>query len=436
MESPAGRRATAGLSLAVVIAATVVTLAAGGVFKSRCSSGDWGDGRQYRQLCYTDLVPLYGTEHLSGGRLPFLNACPGGGVCDEYPVLTMYFMRAAAWIGHGYAGFFWANAVLLSLCALITAWALFQMVGERALYFAVAPTLLIYAFVNWDLLAVAITTLATLALLRRRDRSSGVLLGLGAAAKIYPAFLVVPFARERVHEDRRGGAAAIVVWSVIAFAAVNVPFAMFAPNAWSTFFRFNSTRSADWDSLWFIVCERLHGGGSCPLSAAQIKLVNGLSLLAFLVIAAAVWWTRAKRQPDFPRWTLGFPLLVAFLLANKVYSPQYSLWLLPWFALALPNPWLFGAFELADVAVFVTRFSWFGRLSADLGSVAFAGYRGVPLGGFELAVAIRAAVLVACLVAWTLSRRDPLDTGRPLRSRPATDPGDQTPAATIPASPP
>ena len=217
---------------------------------------------------------------------------------------------------------------------------------------------------------------------------------------------------------------------------MNVPFAMFAPNAWSTFFRFNSTRSADWDSLWFIVCERLHGGGSCPLSAAQIKLVNGLSLLAFLVIAAAVWWTRAKRQPDFPRWTLGFPLLVAFLLANKVYSPQYSLWLLPWFALALPNPWLFGAFEFADVAVFVTRFSWFGRLSADLGSVAFSGYRGVPLGGFELAVAIRAAVLVACLVAWTLSRRDPLDTGRPLRSRPATDPGEQTPAATIPASPP
>ncbi len=436
MESPTARRATAGLSLAVVLAATVLTLAAGGVFKSRCSSGDWGDGRQYRQLCYSDLVPLYGTEHLSGGRLPFLNACPSGGVCDEYPVLTMYFMRAAAWIGHGYSGFFWANAALLSLCALITAWALFLMVGERALYFAVAPTLLIYAFVNWDLLAVAITTVATLVLLQRRDRSSGGLLGLGAAAKIYPAFLVVPFARERVREDRRGGAAAIVVWSVIAFVAVNLPFAIFAGNPWSTFYRFNSTRNVDWDSLWFIVCERLHRTGSCPLSAGQIKLVNGLSLLAFLLIAAAVWWIRARRQPDFPRWTLGFPLLVAFLLANKVYSPQYSLWLLPWFALALPNPWLFGAFELADVAVFVTRFSWFGRLSADLGNVAFTGYRGVPLGGFELAIAIRAAVMIACLVAWTLSRRDPLDTGSPLRSRPATDRADRTPVATHPASPP
>ena len=83
MESPAGRRATAGLSLAVVIAATVLTLAAGGVFKSRCSSGDWGDGRQYRQLCYTDLVPLYGTEHLSGGLV----------VVGRRPALTR---RAAA----------------------------------------------------------------------------------------------------------------------------------------------------------------------------------------------------------------------------------------------------------------------------------------------------------------------------------------------------
>src|SRR5436309_12229225 len=117
-------------------------------------------------------------------------------------------------MAHGYGAFFWTNAFLLGLLGLAIASMLFKMVGERALYFAIAPTLLIYAFVNWDLLAVAITTVATLVLLRRRDRSSGVLLGLSAAAKIYPALLVVPFARERVREERRGGAAAVVVWSV------------------------------------------------------------------------------------------------------------------------------------------------------------------------------------------------------------------------------
>ena len=43
-------------------------------------------------------------------------------------------------------------------------------------------------------------------------------------------------------------------------------------------------------------------------------------------------------------------MLVLFLVTNKVYSPQYGLWLLPWFALALAADsarWL--AFQVADV---------------------------------------------------------------------------------------
>jgi hypothetical protein len=78
-----------------------------------------------------------------------------------------------------------------------------------------------------------------------------------------------------------------------------------------------------------------------------------------------------------------------------VYSPQYGLWLLPWFALALPDLRLFAAFEMADVAVFITRFSWFGEL---------AGLGGLPIGVFEIAVVVRAAILLACVLAWVRRR--------------------------------
>jgi hypothetical protein len=88
---------------------------------------------------------------------------------------------------------------------------------------------------------------------------------------------------------------------------------------------------------------------------------------------------------------------VLFLLTNKVYSPQYGLWLLPWFALAFPNLRLFLAFEAADVAVFITRFSFFGQLS-DLG--------GLPFAAFEAALLVRAMILVACVVTW-VRRREP-----------------------------
>jgi uncharacterized membrane protein len=403
-----GRRAVAGLTLAAVIGVTLVTLGLGLALKQPCAGADWSDGRQYKRLCYSDIVPLYGSEHLTGSRLPYLNPCPAaaGLQCDEYPVLTMYLMRLSAWIGHTYPAFFYANAFLLSLLALATSVALYRVAGERALYFAAAPTLLIYAFVNWDLLAVALATLATVAYLRDRDGVAGALLGLGAAAKLYPALLVIPFALGRLRQGRRGGGASLLSWSVAAFALVNVPFVVAARSSWLTFFRFNTRRLADWDSLWFVVCSRLKHAGSCPWSAASL---NALSIVLFAVLAVALWSARTWRQPDFPRWTFGFPLLVAFLLTNKVYSPQYGLWLLPWFGLALPNPWLFAAFEVSDAAVFLTRFTWFGRLSADLGDHAFAGFRGVPLGAFQMALVVRAAVLIVCLAAWVARReRDPL----------------------------
>jgi len=397
------------VTLLVILAATVVTLAVGGLVKEPCAAGNWADGRQYRRLCYSDIVPLYGTEHLQGGRLPYLDRCPEtAGQCDEYPVLTMYLMRLAAWMSNSYGSFFWANALLLSLLALATAALLYYMTGERALSFAVAPTLLIYAFVNWDLLAVALTAAATWAYLRDRDRLAGALIGLGAAAKLYPVLLLVPFAMGRWRERRAGGAVSLTVWAGVSYAVINVPFLLVSRQPWLTFFTFNRDRPPDFDSLWSLACSRLHVG--CSISKPGLERytqVNVASVLLFAASAAILWWARRSRQPDFPRWTFGFPLLVTFLLANKVYSPQYGLWLLPWFPLAFPNVPLFAMFEATDVAVFVTRFSWFGRIQLHAG--------GAPLGAFQLALVLRAAVLIACLVGWVLRRDEDVTL---LKSRP------------------
>ena len=386
------------VGLGVVLFATGAILVLGLGAKAECASGNWGNGRQYRHLCYSDIVPLYGTERLAGDRLPYLDRCPpeAGDGCDEYPVLTMYLMRAAAWVSNGYGGVFFANALALAICALLAAWLLYRMAGARALYFALAPTLLIYGFVNWDLLAVVLATAGTYAYLRGKDGTSGVLLGLGAAAKLYPALLVIPFALGRWRERRAGAGATLAASAALAYVAVNLPFAVASPHAWSTFFRFNAARAVDWDSLWYVACNLLHGDIACSWSA---RLIDALSFLLFVAVASAAWFARRARDPDFPRWTFGLPLLIAFLLTNKVYSPQYGLWLLPWFGLALPNPWLFAAFEAADLAVFVTRFSWFGR---------FSGFGGAPLGSFEIAVVLRAAILLACIVVWVRGNDGPV----------------------------
>lgn len=382
-----------------MLTCVIATMALGMASKAPCASGAWGDLRQYRNLCYTDIVPLLDTEQLRGSRLPFLDRCVEAAAnnCDEYPVVTMYVMRLAAWIsGDDYAPFYWVNALLLTGFAAAIAVMLYVANGARALYFALAPSLLVYGTVNWDLVAVAFATAGLLLYLRRRDRGAGVALGLGIATKLYPAFLLVPMLAQRIRERRPDGAIVLGWTAVGAWLVVNLPFAVIAPDAWLTFFRFNGERGADYDSLWFIACRHLD---TCP----SIRTINGASLVIFLVVGAAVWAIKARRHPGFPRWTLGLPLIVVFLLSNKVYSPQYGLWLLPWFALALPRLVTFLAFSLADVAVFITRFTWFGRLE---------GAPGASQELFEAMVLVRTAVLVWCVISWIRAEHQPIELER------------------------
>ncbi len=368
--------------LALVLVATFATLALGWALRAPCL-GSWSDGRQYNRLCYSDIAALYASADRDRGltedRVPYVDGE------NEYPVLTGLSMWLAALPANSYPTFFNWTALLLAAAALATAAFLHRLAGPNALLFALSPTLAVYAFVNWDLIAVVLATAATAAYLKRRDTASGVLLGLGAAAKLYPALLVIPFALGRLREGGRRGAARLVGWTTAAWAAVNLPFAVAGFDRWAEFFTFNSARPADWDSIWFIASRQLGFDWDPPV-------VNALASITFVVAAAALWITARRRLAPADMWKLAFPLLIAFLLTSKVYSPQYGLWLLPWFALVFPDLRLFVAFQLVDVAVFVTRFQFFARLEG-IGE-------GLPQWSFELAVVARAVVLVVCVLVW------------------------------------
>jgi uncharacterized membrane protein len=322
----------------------------------------------------------------------------------------MYLMRAAAWIGGTeYVPFYWTNVLLLTGFAMATATCLWMLAGRRALWFALAPTLAIYGVVNWDLAAVVLATGALFAFAARRDALAGVLIGLGASTKLYPAFLLLPLFMQGIQDREPDRSVRVLWWTIGAWVATNLPFAIFTSQGWFEFFRFNSARIPDFDSLWYIACRNVPG--SC-LTTPEVNVASGIG---FVAIVAVVWRLKAHRNPAFPRWTLGFPILVAFLLTNKVYSPQYGLWLLPWFALVGPDLRRFVAFEVADVAVFVTRFWFFGSLVGVM--------EGPQQWWFEVAVLVRAVVLVWCLVGWVRVDPEPLALGnRGWRRAPAPEP--------------
>ena len=79
-------------------------------------------------------------------------------------------------------------------------------------------------------------------------------------------------------------------------------------------------------------------------------MLNDLSA-AFFAGAAAIAWPAlaAPRRPRLPQ--LCFLVLAAFLITNKVWSPQYVVWLVPLAVLARPRLWPYVLWQLAEIGL-------------------------------------------------------------------------------------
>lgn len=361
----------------VLLVATITTLVVGYLTKQLCFAMGMADSF----YCYSDYGGLYYSRELAGGRFPY------GPPALEYPSGLGLVVWMASSMTSSALGFVRANMWIAAMASVVTVWILARHVGQRALLFAAAPTLALYAFLNWDLVAVVFAVASIAAFVRGRYGAAGALVGIGAAIKVFPGLLLVPMLADRWRTNDRKGAGRLLGISAAVLVLLNAPVAWASFDGWAHFFRFNSTRPVDWGTLWSAGCHWL-GSGLC----GDIPLLNGFALGTFLALSALTWIVVTRSAPDIPRWQLGLPLTVIFFLTNKVYSPQYSLWILPWFALALPSLPLFLAYEAIDIGIYVTTFAWQQRLT---------GSGGLPLWPLHVFLVLRAAVLVAMIVALT-----------------------------------
>ncbi|HUR20588.1 MAG TPA: glycosyltransferase 87 family protein [Vicinamibacterales bacterium] len=375
--SPPPRPAASSPSLlANVLIVTTVTLFAAYLTKQGCFA--LGIGESF--YCHSDMGGIYIDRQLAGGRFPYL-AAP-----LEYPVGLGLILWLAAAVTTSVVSFVRVNMAIVAIASMVTSGILWRHAGRRAMLFAAAPTLAIYAFLNWDMLAVVFAVAAVCVFVRRRDASAGLLVGIGAAIKVFPALLLLPMAAERWRDGERSSAWRIVLAAAAPLVLLNVPVAWVSFDGWAHFFHFNSARPVDWGTLWSVGCQTF-GDGLC----GNLPLVNALSSSLFLAGGTIAWWLVTRTAPNIPRWQLGFPLMVIFFLTNKVYSPQYSLFILPWFVLALPSLRLFLAYEAIDIGIYVTSFAWQEHLE---------GSGGLPLWPLNLFIVLRAALLILMLVVF------------------------------------
>lgn len=357
--------------------------------KVPCRSGAWNSyAKQFQDACYTDIYPLYYNEGLSAGKVPYT------GHHVEYPVLIGGAMQAAAWLVHPITDpytrgreFFDVTVILLVICAVAgvvaTAYAAGRARRWSALLVALAPGLVLSAFVNWDLIAMALAALAVAAWAARRNVTAGVLAGLAVATKFYPLVFFGPLLLLCLRAGRMREFWVTFSSAAVAWLAVNVPVMILAPSGWATFYQFSQTRPADWGSIWYL----FEHFGVPVLGLTNISTLNLMSAAGFAIgcLAIALLALAAPRRPRLPQ--LCFLVLAVFLMTNKVWSPQYVIWLVPFAVLARPRFWPYALWQLAEVGYFFGIWGYLLYISRN--GTVIPGYNGIGPGWYLAALLAR-----------------------------------------------
>ncbi len=339
--------------LRVLLALTFLTSGVGVVQKDWCRTHAWATPGVYSHACYSDIPALYYGRGLADGEVPYIHQVGDRQV--EYPVLTGAVMWATAALvpdtgdsNQRARWYFDINAIFIALAAAAAVGATARLAGRRVwdtAMFAVAPVLALTGTINWDMYAVALLAFGLLAWARERPASAGAMIGLAAAAKFYPLFVLGPLLVLCLRAGRLRAFLVATTAAVVAWLAVNLPIMVADFDGWSKFYRLSQSRGAGFSSIWFLLSQQGHA-----VPERQLNILAG-GLFAVCCLGIAVLALAASRRPRLPQLVL--LVVAAFLLTNKVYSPQYVLWLVPLAVLARPRWRDFLIWQVGEVVHFL-----------------------------------------------------------------------------------
>lgn len=409
---PMGRFAIVGRQpwwtpLRTLISIALTFLSFGYMTKANCLQGavgedgtvglNWSGNRQYMSACYNDILPLYNGRGLNMPGNPYAYSWQEGDLTRymEYPVLSGLFQGAMGaltrWtyplieaLGLTVAEASWyftLTALVLSAMWVITIRYVAELAGNRVwdtVLVAASPLIIVHAFTNWDIPSILALVLAMVAWRRGRPGWAGVWIGVGTALKLWPlyllgALLIVALRRHRLPAFLWSLATTVATW-----VAVNAPIAYLYPDAWREFLRLNEDRGAEWTTIYEILA-RTTG------LQLQPETINTISFVAFAAICLGVFvlGMKAGAVPTVPE--LLFLIVAGFILVNKVWSPQYSLWLVVPAVLALPRWRLLLSWMVVDMLVWPATMIFIG---AEAGN-------GLPPELFNLLLIVRGGFIVA-----------------------------------------
>jgi len=233
------------------------------------------------------------------------------------------------------------GAIALCAMALVTL-ALRESPWAPLLFTAVAPLALgSVILTRFDLWPAALVAAAVAALVSEKVRIGHALLGVGVAAKIYPAVLV-PLAVTYVWK-RHGRREALVclAWAVGVLAVIFLPFVVIAPGGVWHSVSFQLGRPLQVESLGASLLLAAHHAfgvgitgdtshGSQNLVGGTADLLGAASTVAQALLLIWIWTGFARGRATKDALVRAVAVAVcAFVAFGKVLSPQFLIWLLP-----------------------------------------------------------------------------------------------------------
>lgn len=267
-----------------------------------------------------------------------------GQTLNEYPTPVAWMLAIPYGLGVGtHTGYLIAFIGLMMLLDAAFAWTLWRTAGRRRdagltfwiwFVFLMGPL----CYLRFDLVPAVLAGLAILAC-RRQPWLAGVLTGVAAAIKLWPALLIFPFtaARRGRRATLLGFLAAGLGLALISLITGGLP-RLVSPLTWQ------SDRGLQIESIWAtaLMVLRIPRPGTWVVGMSRYQafeafgpgvgfwlVISSIATLLGLVVLAALY-ARGYRTPRPTSGTIGVVILATIailIVTNKTLSPQYLVWL-------------------------------------------------------------------------------------------------------------
>ncbi|WP_414583906.1 glycosyltransferase 87 family protein [Scytonema sp. PCC 10023] len=230
----------------------------------------------------------------------------------------------------------------------------------RVLVFYTLFALIISPVLLWryDLFPTVLTVVALVAVLSNRPTLAGISLGLGVAAKLYPLVLLPVFTV--YFFTNKSYRAILNIWlGTLGTVFLSfLPFLITTKDKLFSFLDYHKERGLQIESLpagiislvhkWGLIeVKTVAGYGSrnivSPLDDIVLAVLPLLLIIVYISMLVSCWYRfreeRYKNELMKVDSLVAYTLLalLIFIVTNKVFSPQYIVWLIPFAALLKPR---------------------------------------------------------------------------------------------------